>query len=196
MGNLKRDYLDRYAVGEVFIETGTYHGETVRMALEYGFKKIHTIELNEELYHMNVEQFKNNPEVKVWFGDSVDCVPQILEEIGNVEATFWLDAHASGPLPGGQYGPCPLVLELKSIMGEEVLTFNGPTMERSFRRHPIKTHTLFIDDRRLFSTAEWGFVSEQTVTDFVLQINPSYKIRLLDGHQPNDIICASVRAYE
>lgn len=192
MGNLKREYLEKYAVGDTFIETGTYQGETVKLALDFGFKRIHTIEINEELYHMNVEQFKNNPEVKIWFGDSVDCVPEIVAELDNTHATFWLDAHASGPLPGGRHGPCPLVLELKSIMGEEVLTFNGPTMERGFKRHPVNTHTIFIDDRRLLGTAEWGFVSEETVTNLLLEINSSYKIRLLDGHQTNDIIAASL----
>lgn len=190
--HLKLEYLQKYAVGDVFVETGTYMGDTVKLALQHGFKKIHTIELNEELYLKAVDMFAGNPEVKVWFGDSVDIIPQIVEEL-NEQATFWLDAHASGPLVGGQYGPCPLALELRSIYGQEILTLNNSEMTRQLKPYATNTHTLFIDDRRLLGSAEWGYISEETVTNLVLQINPEYKIHLLDGHVANDVMCATVR---
>lgn len=194
--HLSLDYLKKYAVGDVFVETGTYKGAGVLRALQHGFKRIHTIELNEELYLKAVDLFAGNPEVKVWFGDSVDIIPQIVEELSEHEqqATFWLDAHASGPLVGGQYGPCPLALELRSIYGQEILTLNNTEMTRLLKPYTTNTHTLFIDDRRLLGSAEWGYISEETVTNLVLQINPEYKIHLLDGHVANDVMCATVRA--
>jgi hypothetical protein len=192
--HLSIDYLKKYAIGDVFIETGTYRGDTVQLALEYGFKKIHSIEINKELYLKNVERFKNNPEVQLYLGDSVDIIPQIVSNLKE-QATFWLDAHASGPLAGGRFGPCPLVLELRSIYGSEIVNFglNGTQMSSTFKPREINNHTIFVDDRRLLGTAEWGYVTEESVRNMIMQINSDYKIELLDGHIENDVIVASVR---
>lgn len=190
--HLKIDYLNQYAKGEIFVETGTYMGDTVRLAKQYGFKTIHSIELNDELYEKNKRDFADDISIKLWHGDSVECMPRILDTIHD-EATFWLDAHASGPLVGGQYGPCPLELELRAIAGKELLKLVQGQMKRMIDRRPINTHTIFIDDRRLMGTQEWGGVSEQTILNVLKFINPDYKIIYLDGHIPNDVICATVK---
>ena len=174
--HLTLDYLKSYASGDIFVETGTYLGDTVKLALEHGFKKIHSIELNKELYDDATELFKNEPSVKIWFGDSAEVLPMIINEIGNNRATFWLDAHASGPLVGGKSGGSPVIDEL-NILDTSV----------------CKEHTIFIDDKRLFGSAEWSHVSLLNAMQLISKINPKYKVDFLDGHIPNDVICASVK---
>ena len=173
--HLNEEYLEKYGNGKIFIETGTYLGDTVHLALQSGYEKIHSIELNSDLFYNAVTAFSENPNVRIWFGDSVDCLSEILEQI-NEPATFWLDAHASGPLPGGKSGGSPVLDELRIIAN-----------------HPIKEHTIFIDDRRLFGGAEWSFVTEDSAIQLIKEINPSYNIYHLDGHTPEDVLCATIR---
>ena len=173
--HLTLEYLKSYASGDIFVETGTYLGDTVRLALEHGFKKIHSIELNKRLYDDAVKMFKDDPAVKIWLGDSAEILPIIIDEIGNNKATFWLDAHASGPLVGGKSGGSPVVDEL-TIINTSV----------------CKEHTIFVDDKRLFGSAEWSYVSLTSAMENLLKINPKYKIEFLDGHIPNDVICARI----
>jgi hypothetical protein len=173
--HLKKEYIQKFGYFDVFIETGTYLGDTIQLALEWGFKEIHSIELNEELYQLASEKFKSHPNVKLWKGDSIHCLPLILKQLTK-PATFWLDAHASGHLSGGLSGGSPLLDELKII---DV--------------HYIHDHTIFIDDRRLFGSAEWSFLSEKEVLGALRTINPHYKFLNLDGHIPEDILCATIR---
>lgn len=173
--HLSKEYLEKYGMGSVFIETGTYLGDTVKLALHANYTTVHTIELNESLAKRAIELFKDNSAVKVWKGDSIDCLEKIVNNLTE-PATFWLDAHASGPLSGGKTGGGPVVDELKIIS-----------------KSPIKTHTIFIDDRRLFGSAEWSFTREDDAMDTLRKINQNYNIIYLDGEIENDIICATVR---
>lgn len=173
--HLRIEYLKKYSDLQVFIETGTYLGDTIYVALQAGFQKIYSIELNPEFYYPAIDRFKINHNVNILYGDSVDMLPELLEKIGDVPITFWLDAHASGPVPGGKYGGSPILNELKVIA-----------------RCCEATPTIFIDDRRLFGSGEWDGVKEQEAMDLVYEIDPGYKIHYLDGEVNDDIICATV----
>lgn len=172
--HLTKEYLASYSKDQVLVETGTHWGDTVQLALEAEFSKIHSIEINKELYDGAVERFKGDERVKLWLGDSIDCLEEIVAGLTE-PATFWLDAHASGPLAGGRSGGSPVLDELRII-----------------QKSPIKTHTIFIDDRRLFGSAEWSFVKEIDALNLIRQINPDYKILFLNGHINEDVICATV----
>lgn len=174
--HLKPEYIKQYSIGDTFVETGTYHGDTVWIALEAGFKTIHSIELNEHLYQNAVTMFSQKPEVKIWNGDSTDCLKKILQTLHG-PATFWLDAHASGPMPGGKSGGSPVLDELNLI-----------------KEYGIQTHSIFIDDRRLFGSSEWSGVKEEDAMKIIKDINPEYKIHFLDGHIEKDVVCATVIA--
>jgi hypothetical protein len=173
--HLTPEYLFKYSNGKVFVETGTYKGDTVKLALNAGFEFIHSIELDPELYDKAFEMFKDEDRVKIWFGDSIDCLKEILRRIDE-PATFWLDAHASGKLVGGKSGGSPVVDELNII-----------------KDHGRNDHTIFIDDKRLFGSAEWTYVKEEDAMDLIKQINPDYNIHFLEGHIPGDVICATVK---
>jgi len=192
MSNIKIEYMQKYGSNKVFVETGTYLGDTVQLALDAGFDFVHTIEVNQGMYDKCNSRFQNNDKVKLWLGDSVDIIPKIVDELTE-PATFWLDAHASGPLPGGRYAPCPLILELEAIYGKKKLQFTENETKVFREKSSINTHTIMIDDRRLLGSAEWGYVQEKQIMDLIFAINSNYKIHYLDGHQANDIICATVK---
>jgi hypothetical protein len=172
------EYLKKYGNGNIFIETGTYLGDTVRLAIEAGYKRIHSIELNNELYENAKKMFEKNWDVVLWHGDSADWLETILIDSRSPEnpATFWLDAHASGPLAGGKSGGSPVLDELRII-----------------KEYGNKNSTIFIDDRRLFGSAEWSGVKEEDAIALLNEINPDYNILFLDGHVPGDVICATVK---
>jgi hypothetical protein len=173
VGNLKLEYIEKYSNKNIFIESGTHLGDTIEIMKPH-FKRLHSIELNKELYDNAVKRFEYDDNVIIWYGDSPDIIPTILKNV-SVEATFWLDGHASGPLAGGQYGGCPLPYELKAI-----------------KNHAINSHTIFIDDVRLFGCAEWSFVQKDQVLNILKEINPNYTIKYLDGYINNDILLAYI----
>ena len=174
--HLTKEYLEKYGNGDIFVETGTYLGETVDMVLESDlYNIIHSIELNEELYTQAQKKYENSEVVYLWKGDSVDQLAIIVSCL-NDAATFWLDAHASGPLSGGKSGGSPVLDELDIISSS-----------------PFNDHTIFIDDVRLFGSAEWNYVTKEAAIEKIMKINPNYNIYYLDGHERGDVLCASVK---
>lgn len=179
MGTIRLPLLNQYAVGKTFIETGSMEGWTMDVATAHGFEVMHGIELMQKYYDFSIEQQKDKPNVHFWLGESPDILPDIVKNL-TTPATFWLDAHGSGPdIPGGKYGRCPLVQEIAAIA-----------------LSPCKEHVLMIDDIRLFGTHEWDFVSKESVLEAIYKINPNYKFAYAAGEEtgelPNDILIASV----
>lgn len=174
--HITKENLEKYGNGDVFVETGTYLGETVDMVLATGlYKTIHTIELNEQLWQDASKKYKGEERVTLWQGDSIDRLKTIVEMLSE-PATFWLDAHASGNLVGGKSGGSPVLDELDIIASS-----------------PIKDHTIIIDDCRLFGSDEWSYVRKEDAIERIMQINPNYKIHYLDGHIRNDVLWATVK---
>jgi|GEM_PF-309804 len=161
----------------VFVETGTALGRGVKAALRAGFKTIYSIEEDQELAAFNRSQFAGQGNVHILHGESRKVLPEILGFL-DTPATFWLDAHRTGGgLKGGQ-APYPLLEELHLI-----------------HSHPIRTHTLLIDDRRLFES-EFG-MREENVREAILHINPDYRLSTADStpgepaYGRNDILVAA-----
>lgn len=62
--------------------------------------------------------------------------------------------------------------------------------------HPIKTHTLLVDDRRIFGQlgSNWGEdLDEELLIEAMTDINPDYQISFEDGCIADDIIVAQVK---
>ena len=158
-----------------FIETGSYYGQGIQMALNSGlFDQVYSIELAPHFYEHCKRQFAHRPNVKLFLGNSADVLPQILAEIDQ-SATFWLDGHYSSDNTAKGITNNPILDELESI-----------------RQHSIKTHTLMIDDLRLFGTSEFDFIEVDEIKQKVLEINPNYKITFINGTIPNDILVATL----
>jgi hypothetical protein len=176
MTTLTKQVLEKYP-NDIFVETGTLYGEALRLAIQCGFKKIYSIEINSDLVKTNRLQFAEHIEtglVEIIEGDTSIVFPELVKRLDG-RTTFWLDAHWDG----GPMGTvkCPLPMELDAI-----------------QTHAIKNHTIMIDDRRCFGIGNWGAgIVESEIISKVKDINPLYEIGYEDGCIPNDIITAVVR---
>jgi len=163
-----------------FVESGTYMGNGIEDALQNGFTNIISYEVSPLLCCKAIEKFIHLPNVKVIFKSSVEMLDEIIEI--NEPITFWLDGHYSSGY--SSYDPMnfyPLLKELNVIS-----------------KHPIKTHTICIDDRRLMKktnedTPDNIGVTEEEVRDALLKINPDYNIEYRDGCIKDDIIVAYIK---
>ena len=157
-----------------FIETGSYLGDGIQNAVNAGFKEIYSIELQDSYYEHCSSRFSFNPSVKIFLGSSSDILPLILKEI-DAPATFWLDGHYSGPGTGKKDSNTPLLAELEHIS-----------------QHPIKTHTILIDDIRLLEKEEMDFISLETIIKKIQSINPDYEFSFENGYTPKDVLVAII----
>lgn len=100
----------------IFIETGTFKGETVAH-VKKDFLEIHSIEINPELYNNNVEQFKNDRNVYLYEGDSSKVLKDICHKVKE-PGLFFLDAYYfNDPLSYGkpEYNGNPVLREVELI---------------------------------------------------------------------------------
>jgi hypothetical protein len=117
---------------QVFVETGTLHGDTID-ALKGTFSELHSIELEDELFLKAQARFRNSPNVHLHKGNSGEELPKILERLGQ-PALVWLDAHYSGPGTALGTEDTPVLKELAAVS-----------------EHPFKhKHVVVIDDARDF----------------------------------------------
>lgn len=149
--------LAKIAGNHVFIETGTYQGDSARWAVSH-FKTVYTIERSEELYR----EFSGpltRLGVRALLGDSRRVLPGLLQEIGDEGVVVWLDGHWSGGQTAGRGDECPLLGELSHFASR-------------------KNDIILIDDARLFlcppppphDAAQWPTMTEimaQFSTPFV-----------------------------
>lgn len=157
-----------------FVETGSFMGAGIRSALDAGFPVLYSIELSPVYYQYCRYLFRGFPQVHLFEGDSAQQLDFVLDKI-DAPATFWLDGHCSGGNTARGDSGTPILLELERIA-----------------RHPIKTHTILIDDVRLFGSEEFDFISLDQVVERIRRINPLYTISFEDGYVPGDILVARI----
>jgi predicted O-methyltransferase YrrM len=159
--DVARKYLN-----DTFVETGTYDGGAVQIALCAGYKTIYSMEADENLYNTAKARFAKLDQVHIYLGDTGTDLAKILDQLTG-KATFWLDAH---PIYGGN---SPLLKELYQIA-----------------LHPIKNHTIMIDDRTHLA----GFyLTEHEVVNAIRLINQDYKIEYAPNNiHPEDILVAYI----
>jgi hypothetical protein len=175
--HLSLPYLRHFKTGKHFIETGTYRGDTIYVAKEAGFEQISSCEIYDPLFLYTQNLFSHDSSITIYKQESPEFIEYLIGTGKITEpSTFWLDAHASGPLNGGKSVGSPILDELREIA-----------------KGNIKDHTILIDDRRLFGSSEWGGVTEKEALDILMQINPKYNIFNLDGVVPGDILCATIK---
>lgn len=167
----------------ILIETGTYLGETTKRAIECGYKKVYTIELQEYLYNQakkNLISYIENNSITLLLGSSSDRLSEIMSKITE-PINILLDAH----IDGGNYRPgstpdnlkaCPLYEELEII-----------------QQHHIKTHTIIIDDIRIVGQIGWGSdIYLDKLISLLKNINSNYNICYEKGETPTDVLVASI----
>jgi hypothetical protein len=173
---LRKETLQKY-MNPVFLETGTFKGGGVRLALECGFKQILSIEVDPTLYGNCEREFVNNDNVVIVLGDSVKVLPSLLTLSVN-PITFWLDAHIQESAVIGTY-PVPLIQELTLIA----------------RHRQGKQDTVMIDDRRLFGQGTyWQGIKEADIIKLLEEAFPTNKIVFEDSNAAAQDIVVSTPA--
>ncbi len=160
----KVEIIKKYALWyhiDVFLETGTYAGDTVNAAKGL-FEEIYSIELDSKLYLRAKRRFKKYKKIKIIQGDSAKVLPQLLKEISR-PTLFWLDAHCSGGLTTQGNLETPVKYELISIL-----------------KHSIKKHVILLDDANLFvGTHDYPTIS--WIRKAAQKVSPGYKVRVKNG---------------
>ena len=93
-GELKNYLKTAQYVPKVFVETGTYRGNTI-MRVSHMFQSIHTIELSKKWYKYASKRLKGQSHVVCHQGDSAEVLSKLLQEIKE-PVLIYLDAHYSG----------------------------------------------------------------------------------------------------
>ena len=164
---------------DIFIETGTYQGDTINRVVNnkiYKPTKIISLELSDVFFNNCIKRFQNNSNIQIYKANSKYELYNIIKDI-NCPITFWLDSHWSGVVNIGcdPETLCPILYELEQI-----------------KQHPIKTHTIMIDDIRLMDNIHFP-VSLEEITKKILEINPNYVIKYYDDYTAkNDILVAYI----
>lgn len=131
------DYAKRFGT-KVFVETGTYKGDTVKaMLYSYLFDQIYTIDIFEDRTAKAMRRFRKFDNVTCLNGDSAFVLPELLRTI-HEPALLWLDAHHSGKQIARSEGliETPIISELKAALA-----------------HPdAGEHVIIIDDARYYET--------------------------------------------
>lgn len=155
-----KDFRDQYAT-TVFVETGTFLGDTVA-AMQNEFSKVYSIELSEELAAKAQQRFNDKSNIKILQGNSGTLMSTLLKEI-NAPCLFWLDGHYSSEFAIGDsyiktaFGGknTPVLDELKAI-------FTSPFSDQ---------HVILIDDARLF-TGKFDYPTMSELRSFVSGFRP------------------------
>lgn len=171
-----KDFSKNLKDFEVFIETGTFMGDTSKTASDI-FKKVYTIEVHESLYKQAIRRFENTNVLPI-FGDSIIQLPILLQELNNSNIFFWLDGHNSGPGTGIGQIDFPLLSECIAIDNY----FNG------------KECLILIDDVRLFGKGHTNEIDDSLKTITVNQVLNIFKKRTINSYRYYDSeICLNDR---
>ncbi|NJL41498.1 MAG: hypothetical protein HC899_35985 [Leptolyngbyaceae cyanobacterium SM1_4_3] len=115
----------------VFVETGTFEGETVSQVLGL-FDRIHTVELSQEYYTAASKRFQHQ-NVSCYHDSSERFLKNLCPALQEDSVLYWLDAHwCVASATAGEASQCPLLKELEAI-------------------HSLNSESvILIDDARLF----------------------------------------------
>lgn len=146
-----------------YIETGAYEGDSIQLAIDSGFSKIYSIELDKTLYEKCVNRFKENETIHMICGDSSIELLKILQKNPNTPFTYWLDAHTGDSTP--------LIIELEMILSRSVMG-----------------ELIYVDDMRLYNNFN-DDVNIEKITQLIQKYKPTAKISYEDDiWSKNDIL--------
>lgn len=102
----------------VFIESGTFRGESFLKAIESGyFERVYTVEIDRELYKSVANFFPKSKRYQVFWGRSQEVFVLDIFPLCKPDDRiyFFLDGHYSAGNTGGASELCPLLPEIEAI---------------------------------------------------------------------------------
>lgn len=100
---------------DVFIETGTFQGDTIESAKPY-FNEIYSIEFSPDYFKKAKERFSKNKNITLLQGNSPEELNKLKDTISHRNVIYWLDAHwCVAENTAGESSQCPLAEELDAI---------------------------------------------------------------------------------
>jgi FkbM family methyltransferase len=102
---------------EDFVETGTFQGTSAVWASCH-FKRVFTIEANEELWRAARARHGQIANIQFILGNSPEQLAKLLPSLRR--PLFWLDAHWCGRHTAGESEECPLLAELAAIAAAHI----------------------------------------------------------------------------
>lgn len=142
----------------IFVEAGTYKGETTAFFLPYVDQLI-SVELHDGLFAAAEQRFALHPNVTLIHGDSLIEIPKVVANCSGAPLVF-LDGHFSGD---------------GTAEGEEMEPAES-TLSRLAGVTPAGT-TIVIDDLRLFGSGLSGFPQLDSITATARAAFPTAVIR-------------------
>lgn len=152
----------------MFIETGTYQGDTTALAATI-FPHVYSIELSRELFEKARKRFAKNEQIHLYEGDSVKLLPYLLK-LSKERMMLFLDAHFSmGSTVKGEVNT-PILSELTIL-----------------KESKIADAIILIDDTRMFyepincveKTFIEGYPTLNEIVCKLQDINPHYQCALI-----------------
>lgn len=149
----------------VFVETGIGKGQGIRCALDCGFERIYSCDINSQAVEICNRMYLDDKNVNIFNEKSIDFLQKVLN-IENQSITFWLDAHVP---------ECPILEEL-----EVIKNFN-PT-----------NSIIMIDDLHCYESPEkknWENVkvTVKQIMYKIIEINPNYQFRIEQRIRDNGV---------
>jgi len=159
------DYKNKFGL-RVFIETGTFLGDTVAMFLD-DFETIYSFELSTELALKARERFKAQQHVHIINADSGKELGAVIASIDK-PCLFWLDGHYSSEFFIGEEF-------IRTAKGEK----NTPIIEElsAILKHGIKDHVILIDDARCFN-GKYDYPALDELKRIIYELNPSLDVKV------------------
>ena len=151
----------------VWIETGTYYGETTKLLSKIS-KKIISIEADENLYKLAKKKLGNLKNVEIIHGKSETLLKNVIESNkDNDNMCIYLDAHLCHDhlknikTYGNENSATPIKLELELI--------------ENFLKN-FKKFNVLIDDIRLFNNVFQNYPDKYYLVDWCKRNNLSWEI--------------------
>jgi hypothetical protein len=162
---LNKMILSKYK-NDIFVESGSHIGRSIDVALECGFKEIHSIELSSKFYTYCSKKYFGNQKVHLYLGDSSEVLKFVLPKIKDRNKTIWLDGHFSGSdtVCGSKYSP--LMEELEII-----------------KYYYKKRDIIIVDDLRCWVKGEHCDFDVNDIKEKLLQINGNFEFIYEDSYQ-------------
>lgn len=133
---------------KVFIETGTYRGDTLASVAK-DFEALISIELNQELHASASQRFADDTSITLLQGDSTSKLEEAFDLAGGRPALVWLDAHFSGVGTSKGDGNTPILAEIETVL-----------------RKASPQDVVMVDDLRCFTSPKEGFEIDAALLEY------------------------------